>query len=152
MNRVTLVLAMLVGSTVAVAGGVQEKKARDAVDAAAAKAASDIKSCGKKFTVTFDWKAYDAIDWKGIGRDKLEYMENERMSLADLGLGLDKLCADKDYKAAFVKVSTIVYKSTNDDKITVKATIAGSTLTISNYSFGSTRHADDYETAAKAAL
>jgi len=74
------------------------------------------------------------------------------MSLADLGIGLDKLCADKDYKAAFVKVSTIVYKSTNDDKITVKATVVGGTLTISNYSFGSTRHADDYETAAKAAL
>ena len=152
MKKVTLVLAMLVGSTLAVAGGVAEKKARDAVDAAVAKAASDIKSCGKKFTVTFDWKAYDAIDWKGIGRDKLDYMENERMSLADLGIGLDKLCADKDYKAAFVKISNIVYRSTNDDKITVKATVSGSTLTIANYSFGSTRHTDDYETAAKAAL
>ena len=152
MNRVTLVLATLLASTVAVAGGVAEKKKRDEVDAQVAKASADIKSCGKKFTVTFDWKAYDALDWKTIGRDKLDWMENERMSLVELGQGLDKLCADKDYKAAFVKMSTIVYRSTNDDKITVKATVGGSTLTISNYSFGSTRHADDYETAANAAL
>ena len=51
-----------------------------------------------------------------------------------------------------MKVNTIVYKPTNDESIRVKAVIAGGTMTLANYSFGSTRHADDYEAAAKAAL
>jgi hypothetical protein len=34
----------------------------------------------------------------------------------------------------------------------VKATVSGGTMTLENYSFGSTRGADDYVTAGKAAL
>jgi hypothetical protein len=69
-----------------------------------------------------------------------------------LGEGVNKLCADKDYKAALQKVSTIVYRTTNDESIRVKAVISGATLTFDNYSFGSTRDAADYEGAAKAVL
>jgi hypothetical protein len=131
---------------------VAEKKLRTTVDEAAAKAAGDIKDCGKKFKVTFDWKAYDGIDWKKIGREKNDFYDSERNNLAGLGEGLNRLCADKDYKAALAKVSTIIYRSTNDESIRVKAVIAGTTLTLDNYSFGSTRSAGDYEAAAKAAL
>ena len=131
---------------------VAEKKLRASVDDTAAKAADDIKDCGKKFKVSFDWKAFDAIDWKKIGRDKNEYYSSERNNLNGLGDGVNRLCGDKDYKAALGKISTIVYRSTNDDSIRVKAEISGSTLTFSNYSFGSTRDAGDYDAAAKAAL
>jgi len=129
-----------------------EKKLRATVDEAAAKAAGDIKDCGKKFKVTFDWKAFDGIDWKKIGRDKNDFYDSERNNLSGLGEGLNRLCGDKDYKAALAKVSTIVYRSTNDESIRVKAVISGATLTLDNYSFGSTRGAADYEAAAKAAL
>jgi hypothetical protein len=37
-------------------------------------------------------------------------------------------------------------------RIWVKAAISGTTLLLDNYSFGSTRGASDYESAAKAAL
>src|SRR5215470_8737983 len=145
-------LAMLASTMVARAETVAEKKQRAGVDEAAAKAAGDIKDCGKKFKVTFDWKAYDGIDWKKIGRDKNSYYDNEVNNLAGLGEGVNKLCGDKDYKAALAKISTIVYRSTNDESIRVKAVISGATLTFDNYSFGSTRGAGDYEAAAKAAL
>lgn len=131
---------------------VAEKKLRATVDEAADKAAGDIKDCGKKFKVAFDWKAFDGIDWKKIGREKNDYYDSERNNLAHLGEGLNRLCADKDYKAALAKISTIVYRTTNDESIRVKAVIAGTTLTLDNYSFGSTRDARDYEGAAKAAL
>ena len=131
---------------------VAEKKLRASVDDVAAKAADDIKDCGKKFKVAFDWKAFDGLDWKKIGREKNDHYDSERNNIAHLGEGLNKLCADKDYKAALAKISTIVYRSTNDDKIRVKAVISGATLTLDNYSFGSTRDARDYEAAAKAAL
>jgi hypothetical protein len=147
-----LVMTILASATTVQAQTVAEKKQRAAVDDAAAKVAGDIKDCGKKFKVAFDWKAFDAIDWKKIGRDKNSYYDNEANNLAGLGEGLNRLCADKDYKAALAKVSTIVYRSTNDDSIRVKAVISGATLTLDNYTFGSTRAASDYEAAAKAAL
>ena len=151
MKTVPLVLVFL-GTALVARAGVEEKKQRDAVDEAARKAASDIKDCGKPFKVTFDWKSYDTIDWVGIQREKKEYYASEKNNLTELGNGLNRLCADKDYKAALVKINTIVYRSTNNDKIRVKATVAGGTLMIDNYSFGSTRGAADYEEAAKAAL
>jgi hypothetical protein len=150
--RTTTLMLVLLGTTLVAEAGVEEKKQRDAIDAAAAKAAADIKDCGKSFKVVFDWKAFDGLDWKGIKREKREYYGLEHSNLADLGNGLNKLCADKDYKAALVKIDTIVYRSTNNESIRVKAAISGSTMTLDNYSFGSTRSADDYEGAAKAAL
>jgi hypothetical protein len=151
MKTATLMIIIL-GTTMIAEAGVEEKKLRDTVDEAAAKAAADITDCGKSFKVTFDWKAYDGIDWKKIQREKHDFYDSERNNLKHLGEGLNKLCGDKDYKAALVKIHTIVYRSTNDDKIRVKAAINGSTMVLDNYSFGSTRDASDYTSAAKAAL
>jgi hypothetical protein len=145
-------MASLVTALPAGAETVAEKKKRTAVEDVATKAAADIKDCGKKFKVTFDWKAYDSLDWKKIGREKNDYYDSEANNVSHLGEGLNKLCADNDYKAALGKISTIVYRSTNDESIRVKAVIAGGTLTFDNYSFGSTRDASDYAGAAKAAL
>jgi hypothetical protein len=145
-------MLVLLGTTLVAEAGVEEKKQRDAIDEAVAKAGADIKDCGRKFTVVYDWKAFDGIDWAGIKREKKEYYGLEHSNLTHLGEGLNKLCADKDYKAAFVKIDKIVYRATNNDKIRVKAVISGNTMTLDNYSFGSTRGADDYEGAAKAAL
>ena len=145
----TAILASTVGAR---AETVAEKKQRAAVDEVAAKAAEDIKDCGAKIKVSFDWKAYDNLDWKTLGKAKTDYYDSEANSLKRLGLGVNKLCADKDYKAALSKVSTIVFRSTNNDQIRVKAALSGGTLTFDNYAFGSTRDAWDYEVAAKAVL
>ena len=50
------------------------------------------------------------------------------------------------------KIDTIIYKPVADDKIKVKATVTGTTLTFENYTFGSTRDPDEYMKAAKATL
>jgi hypothetical protein len=150
--RTATLMIVLLGSTLVAEAGVEEKKQRDAVDEAATKAADDIKDCGKAFKVTFDWKAFDGLDWKAMKREKKEYYDSESNNLKHLGEGINKLCADKDYKAALVKINTIIYRSTNNDAIWVKAVVKGSTMTLDNYSFGSTRDARDYVSAAKAAL
>ena len=152
MNKTALTITILATTVVARAETVAEKKIRASVDEAATKAAGDIKDCGKTFKVAFDWKAFDSLDWKAIGREKTDYYDSERNNLTHLGEGLNTLCADKDYKAAMAKISTIIYRSTNNDKIWVKAAISGSTMTLDNYSFGSTRDARDYTSAAKAVL
>ena len=152
MMKAALMMTILASTVVAHAETVAEKKQRTLVDDAATKAAGDIKDCGKTFKVMFDWKAYDGLDWKKLGREKNDHYDSERNNLAHLGEGLNMLCGDKDYKAALAKITTIVYRTTNNDKIWVKAAISGSTMTLDNYSFGSTRGAGDYESAAKAAL
>ena len=152
MTKLVVIATILASALVAHAESVAEKKARASIDDAMTKDSADIKDCSKKITVKFDWKAYDAIDWKKVGKDKVDFLGNELNSVKDIGTGINQLCADKDYKEALAKISTIVYRSTNDDQIRVKATVAGGTMTVENYSFGSTRHADDYVTAGKAAL
>jgi hypothetical protein len=153
-KRTTLTIVMLISTAANVANAmpVAEMKKRAAIDQAMVDAAADIKDCGKKFTLAFDWKAYDAIDWKAAGQDKQDWYAFEQATIAKLGAGLNAVCADKDYKAALGKIGKITYKATNDTKIKVKVVISGSSMTIENYSFGSTRDAEDYESAAKAAL
>lgn len=147
-----LIVALVTSVAVPVlAGGVAEKKKHDAVEEALAKSAEKIKDCGKTFKVTFDWKAFDALPFKEP-KDKDEHYGSEVSTVGGLGSGVNKLCADKDYKDAMSKISNIVYKPVGDDKIKVKATISGATLTFENYTFGSTRDPDDYTKAAKAAL
>jgi hypothetical protein len=143
-TRAAVIVTILASTLVANAQTVAEKKQRAKIDDAMSKASDDIKDCGKKIAVKFDWKK--------IGRDKNEYYSNELNSVGDIGIGINKLCGDKDYKEALAKISTIIYRSTNDDKIRVKATVSGGTLTLENYTFGSTRHTDDYVAAGKAAL
>ena len=154
MKHVLLVAALTAFTIPAAAKGVAEKKKHDAVEEALAKSATAIKDCGKTFKVVFDWKAFDALPFKDQKppRDKEDQYGSERTTVEAIGPGVNKLCADKDYKAAMAKVDTIIYKPVGNDKISVKATLTGSTLTFENYSFGSTRDANDYMKAAKASL
>jgi hypothetical protein len=151
MKNVLLIAALTAFALPAIAGGVAEKKKHDAVDAALAESAGKIKDCGKTFKVVFDWKAYDALPFKAP-KDKEDHYMSEVSTVGGVGPGVNKLCADKDYKAAMAKIDTIIYKPVGDDKIKVKATVAGATLTFENYTFGSTRDPDEYEKAAKASL
>ncbi len=151
MKQATLMIAMLVSIT-ANATPVAEMKKRTAIDEAVTKTASDVKDCGKQFTIKYDWSAFDGLDWAGIKRNKMEYYGTEHSNVVDIGAGLNKVCADKDYKAALAKVNTIIYRATNNDKIRVKVTITGDQMVMENYSFGSTRHTDDWATGIKAGL
>jgi hypothetical protein len=151
MKNVLLVAVITALATPAFAGGVAEKKKHDAVEEAIAKSAAAIKDCGKQFKFVFDWKAFDALDWKKP-EDKMSHYGSEISTVAGIGPGVNKLCADKDYKAALEKLDTIVYKPVGDSKTKVKAAVSGKTLTFENYTFGSTRDASDYAGAAKAVL
>jgi hypothetical protein len=151
MQKVLLVAVISAFAIPVLAGGVAEKKKHDAVEESLAKSAEKIKDCGKTFKVTFDWKAYEALPFKEP-KDKEDHYGNEISTVEGIGPGINKLCADKDYKDAMSKISNIVYKPVGDTKITVKATVSGGTLTFENYTFGSTRGADDYMKAAKATL
>ena len=153
MKHAHLTIAILVSLTAtATATPVAEMKKRNAIDEVLAKAADETKTCGKKFVLAYDWAAYDALDWAGMKRDKQETYAGEQSNVVDIGKGIDQVCADKDYRAALVKVSKIVYRPTNNEHITLKATVSGNTLVLENYSFGSTRHADAYKSAIEAAL
>src|SRR6185437_8365103 len=68
-------------------------------------------------------------------------------TLQSLHDGLAKACQDPAIKAMIPSVDTIVYVPTGDTTYALDAAIVGSTLTLTDYVFGSTRHRDDYATA-----
>jgi hypothetical protein len=160
MRPSAFVLASLTAT--AVAGPTADKKLHEQIDTALAQTSANVKDCGKRFAITFDWTAYDEIDWKKADTRREDHIANELTNIrgdgnslwgtGGIGGGINKLCADKDYKAAISKIDAIVYKPTDNDSITLKATVSGKTLTLENYTLGSTRWADDDMNAAKAAL
>jgi len=153
MKKVLLVAVLTAFAVPALAGSVAEKKKHDAVEESLAKSAAKVKDCGKTFKFVYDWKAFDALPFKEPKeKERDSRFGSEISNVEHIGDGLNKLCEDKDYKAAMSKIDTVIYKPVGDDKIKVKATISGSTLTYENYTFGSTRDRDDYMKAAKAAL
>lgn len=152
MKRVFVFAAVSLFALTANAQSVKEKKARAAVDDAFGESTKKVTACGKTFKFVYDWKAFDAIDWVKAGREKMDQYGSEVNNVAQFGDAINALCADKDYKEALGKISTIVYKPTNNTDITVKGAVAGGTLTLENYCFGSTRDANDFKTAAENAL
>ena len=125
---------------------------RPAVDQALAKSvATDFTHCGEHPRAVFDWTSYDAIDWQKAGKNPREYLASVRSTVASLGAGLDKLCGDADYRAVLGSIATIVYKVTDDKSVHLAAAISGTTLTFTDYTFGSTRVIDDFEQAAQRA-
>ena len=69
-----------------------------------------------------------------------------------MGEAINKLCSDVDYKAVLGRITTIVYRPTDDKSKRLDAQIDGATLTFVDFIFGSTRDFGDYEDATTAAL
>lgn len=167
MKNIVFVLIALVFPFVSFAGVKGEKSKTELLNKFEnVKAANN--NCGKKFDMKYDWDSYNKIDFsvrvgsgdkadkdkaaKATEKAKEDQYGSERSSIGYMLAGLNKVCDDKDYKKAMEKVSTIVYKPTGNDKITMKGTLEGSTLTLENYTFGSTRTDSDFVKAIKAAL
>jgi hypothetical protein len=151
-KHLLIAVAVTLSAFSAEAQTVKEKKARANVDEKFAESTARVKDCGKTFKFVYDWKAFEAADFKKAGREKMDQLGSEPVSIEGFGDAINTLCADKDYKEALQKISTIVYKPTGNSDITVKASVKGDTLTFENYMFGSSRAASDYEYAAKEAL
>lgn len=152
MKLMSLLIAIITISSVGTAQTVAEKKARRGVDEGITTTSADIKNCGHKVELSYDWKSYDALDWKKLGKDKTEQYGYEVSNIKEIGAGVDHLCEDKDYKDAFKGVKKVIYKPSSNDKITVEAKASGSTVTIENFIFGSTRSKSDYSEALKKAF
>ena len=143
---------VLVLGAVAHADPGSERSERARVEKTLAAAIAELEDCGTRPKAVFDWKSYDAIDWKTAGKDKLEYLSSERGTLESLGTGLNNLCADKDYRAVLGKIDTVIYKPSSDPSVKLVAIISGTKLTLTDYIFGSTRDARDFENATRKAL
>ncbi len=152
MKNIAIYLATAMFAIGVHAQSVKDQKARAEVDTAATQAAADIKDCGKKIAVTFDWSAYDSLDWTKLKKKKEEHYGAERSNLALLGKGVNAVCTDKMYKTAFGKISAIIYRANNNDKTRVIAKVDGGNLILENYTFGSTRSLADYKKAVESAL
>ncbi len=120
---------------------------RSHVEKKLAEALKDIKLCGKQFAASYDWPAFDAIDYAAAGKDKVEGYDYEASNMEYLGIGINNKCKDPDYKDMFAKIDQIIYRPTGDKAIGLEARLDGATLIFINNVFGSTRDYNDYENA-----
>lgn len=151
MNKVLLVATLSAFAVPAMAGSVAEKKKHDQVEEYLQKGAAEIKDCGHTFKLVYDWKAFDSLPFKQPS-DKEDQYGREMTNVESIGPAINKLCEDKDYKAALAKITTVVYKAHGNEKEKLKAVVSGATLTFENYALGSTRLRDDYVHAAKESM
>ena len=149
--KFSLILFTVVGLAFSAHAGVKSEKAKRGLIETFSKNAESVTDCGKKFKLTYDFKSLDSIAWTADKKRDDQY-PYEMSSVKEIGKGINKVCADPDYKQALQAVDEIIYQPTGNDKITVSGKVTGKTLYIENFTFGSTRGASDYEKAIKTAL
>lgn len=156
MKNTALVLMFLSAfATVASAGPTADKKKREAVEQSLARGAQDVKDCGKTYKITFDWAAFDAIDWAKLKRSKDDDIGYEITNVRWVGFDVNKLCQDKDYKEAMQKFDSVVYRVTTEEAAGNRkpaVTVNGKTLTFLNVIGSSTRSGGDFVGPAKKVL
>jgi hypothetical protein len=108
---------------------------------------ADIKLCSKQLAASYDWAAFDAIDYAAAGKDKREIYDYEASNMEYLGIAINTKCKDADYKDMFAKIDRILYRPTGDKAIRLEAKLDGSTLIFINNVFDGTRDDNDYEDA-----
>ena len=141
--------------TAASAGPTADKKKREAVEASLARGAKDVKDCGKTYKISFDWAAFDKIDWSKAKRSKDDQLGHEIENVRWVGFDVNKLCQDKDYKEAMQKFDSVVYRVTADQadgSLHLTVTADGKTLTFIDVVGASSRSGGDFASAAKKVL
>jgi hypothetical protein len=152
-NTALVMMFLSAFATAASAGPTADKKKREALEHSLARGASDIKDCGKSFKLTFDWAAFDKIDWSKAKRSKDDQLGNELENVRWVGFDVNKLCQDKDYKEPILKFDSVVYRVTTDaEGGNLRVTVDGKTLTILNVVGANSRGGGDYARAAKKVL
>jgi hypothetical protein len=155
-NTALVLMILSAFVTAASAGPTADKKKREAVDKSLAVGASEVKDCDKTYKISFDWEAFDKIDWAKAERTKDDQLGSEITNVRWVGHDINKLCKDKDYKEPLQKINNVVYRTTVDKgekgEGRLRATIEGTTLTFENRMGGSSRSGGDFATAAKKVL
>lgn len=131
----------------------EEKKLKRAIEETIAESVTDIQARHSDLKISFDWDAYDSLDWAGFGKDKNDEIKYLGGHFKTLGYGFNFACKDQDYKEELVKVSEIVIKPSTESSPADKASgsLSGDKLTLVFHSLGGTLSADDWEKGFKSA-
>jgi len=153
-NTALVLMFLSAFATAASAGPTADKKKREAVEESLARGAKDVKDCGKTYKISFDWAAYDQIDWSKVKRSKDDQLGFEITNVRWVGFDVNKLCQDKDYKEAMQKFDNVVYRVTIDqaDGLRPTVTVSGKTLTFVNVLGSNSRSGGDFVGPAKKVL
>ena len=131
----------------------EEKKLKRAIDESITESLGDIEAKHADLKITFDWDAYDNLDWAGFGKDKNNEIKYLKGHFSKLGYGFNFACKDADYKEELVKVTEIKVKPATESSPSAKAvgSLSGDQLTVVIHSLGGTLSADDWEKGFKSA-
>ncbi len=131
----------------------EEKKLKRSIEETISENLNDIQARHADLKISFDWDAYDGLDWAGFGKAKNDEIKYLSGHFKTLGYGFNFACKDQDYKEELVKVSEILIKPSTESSPSAKAvgSLDGDKLTIVFHSLGGTLSADDWEKGFKSA-
>jgi hypothetical protein len=154
-TKALLLCSFLFTSTVSLAdlSPMEEKKIKRAAEEAITETLSEIKAKNEALSITFDWAAYDGLDWAGMSKARSEEIIYLKGHFTSFGAGFNAACEDADYKEELVKVKNIVLKPASGESPGNKANgaLEGDTLTITFDSLGGTLGSSDWEKGIKSA-
>lgn len=131
----------------------EEKKLKRSIDEVIQENLGSIEAKHADLNISFDWSAYDGLDWAGLGKSKEEEMKYLKGHFIEIGTAFNSACKDPDYKEELVKLTGISIKPSTEESPASKAvaSLAGDQLTIVFHSLGGTMDANDWEKGLKSA-
>lgn len=129
----------------------EEKKAKRAVDETLAESVTEIEKKHDNLAVSFDWAAFDVLDWDAMGKSKDDEMPYLKGHFLQFGYGFNCACKDPDYLEELLKVDEIVICPAPMANATASSVLSGSKLIVSFNLAGSTMGGDNWEAAIKSA-
>lgn len=149
MTQGRLVVGVVVVAAIAHADPEEGARWRAKAQAEIAQVGAD--ACGRRVAARIEWAAFDRLDFKKAGEDKNDAVGLLSSSLESLHDGLANACRDATTKTMMAAIDTIVYVPTDDKSYRLDASVVGTTLTLTDNIFGSTRLVDDFERAIRKA-
>lgn len=129
----------------------EEKKAKRAVDETLAESVTEIEKRHDNLAVSFDWAAFDALDWDALGKSKDDEMPYLKGHFLQFGYGFNCACKDPDYLEELLKVEEIVICPAPIANALASSVLNGNKLAVSFNLAGSTMGGDNWEAAIKSA-
>lgn len=107
-------------------------------------------ACGRHVTTHIEWQVLDTLDYAKADEEKSDAVGAVSSTLESLHDGLARACEqDPAVKAMLASVDTIDFVPTDDKTFALDASLAGSTLVLTDYIWGSTRDIDDFAHAIR---
>lgn len=130
---------------------IEEKKARRTVDETLADSVAVITNKHANLAVSFDWAAFDRLDWVALGKLKTDEMPYLKGHFLQFGYGFNCVCNDPHHQEKLLGIDEIIIRPAPSADANASRDLRGSKLAVTFNIAGPTMGGDDWEAILKLA-